>query len=404
METGYVSTPFGRRTMTLGMLASQIAASELDKDVSIDKWKLFRALCEAKPLLGISDRALAVMNALLSFHPHAMLSGEDGLVVFPSNTQLSLRTHGMAETTLRRHLASLVEAGLLCRKDSPNGKRYARKDAAGEIDQAFGFSLAPLLSRAHEIMRLAAQVSEERLQLQRLKERFSLCRRDIAKLIEIATEEGASGDWSTIHLQFRTLVSSVPRGYSIAEISPTLEEMEMLREEIVNLLELKTKTQKIDGNDGQIDRHIQDSHTQYLYESEPRFETKQDANPMKDPKRQNEPPKSFPLSIVLSACPEISPYGPGGVISNWRELMTAAVLVGSMLRVSPSAYQLACEVMGPENAAVAVACIFERAGHINSPGGYLRDLTRRAQRGEFSLGPMVMALLRANGHGSRHAA
>lgn len=39
----------------------------------------------------------------------------------------------------------------------------------------------------------------------------------------------------------------------------------------------------------------------------------------------------------------------------------------------------------------------ERAGHINSAGGYLRDLTRKAARGEFSLGPMLMVLLRLNG-------
>jgi replication initiation protein RepC len=53
--------------------------------------------------------------------------------------------------------------------------------------------------------------------------------------------------------------------------------------------------------------------------------------------------------------------------------------------------------MGSENAAVAMACILERAGHINAPGGYLRDLTRRAKRGEFGLGPMLMALLKARG-------
>jgi replication initiation protein RepC len=53
--------------------------------------------------------------------------------------------------------------------------------------------------------------------------------------------------------------------------------------------------------------------------------------------------------------------------------------------------------MGPENAATAMACILERGGHINSAGGYLRDLTRKSARGEFSLGPMLMALLKANG-------
>jgi len=68
-----------------------------------------------------------------------------------------------------------------------------------------------------------------------------------------------------------------------------------------------------------------------------------------------------------------------------------------MLGVSPSAYEEAAAVLGPENAATVIACILERGGHINSAGGYLRDLTRKAGRGEFAIGPMLMALLRANG-------
>jgi replication initiation protein RepC len=59
--------------------------------------------------------------------------------------------------------------------------------------------------------------------------------------------------------------------------------------------------------------------------------------------------------------------------------------------------------MGQANAAVAVACILERAGHINNAGGYLCDLTRKAERGEFSLGPMLMALMRANQSANRKA-
>lgn len=101
--------------------------------------------------------------------------------------------------------------------------------------------------------------------------------------------------------------------------------------------------------------------------------------------------------MVLQACPQIADYGPGGSVSSWRDLMTAAVVVRSMLGVSPSAYEEACGILGPENAATIVACILERGGHINSAGGYLRALTRRAGRGEFSIGPMLMALMRANG-------
>lgn len=37
-----------------------------------------------------------------------------------------MRANGIAGTTLRENLALLVDAGLIHRNDSPNGKRYAR--------------------------------------------------------------------------------------------------------------------------------------------------------------------------------------------------------------------------------------------------------------------------------------
>jgi replication initiation protein RepC len=66
--------------------------------------------------------------------------------------------------------------------------------------------------------------------------------------------------------------------------------------------------------------------------------------------------------MVPQACPDITDYGPGGAIASWRDFMATAVVVRSMLGVSPSAYQDACEIMGSENAAVAIAFILERQG------------------------------------------
>ncbi|AHF88432.1 replication initiation protein (plasmid) [Rhizobium leguminosarum bv. trifolii WSM1689] len=428
METGSVTTPFGRRSMTLGMLANQVMAGEIKPDQSVDKWKLFRALCEAKPLLGIGDRALAVLNALLSFYPKNELAEGNGLIVFPSNIQLSLRTHGMAEQTVRRHLAALVEAGLLLRKDSPNGKRYVRRDRAGEVNEAFGFSLAPLLARAEEIERLAAEVMAERLHVQRLRERITLCRRDIAKLIEAAVEEEIPGDWQGLYSEFRDLIEGLPRTPTAAQLELLLDELEALRADILNRLEIRIKSAKQRGNADYIERHIQNSNPESTSELEPSFETKQGAMAEQDKGREAEMLeegrgeaaqsrqeesrqsggrsdggglKSFPLGLVLQACPEILAYGPGGAVRNWRDLMTAAVAVRSMLGVSPSAYEEAANVMGPENAATVMACILERGGHINSAGGYLRGLTRRSEKGEFAIGPMLMALLRANAPAGR---
>jgi replication initiation protein RepC len=432
METDGITTPFGRRAMTLGMLASQAIARTVPPDACVDKWKLYRWLCEARPKLGISDRALSVLNALLSFYPKAELSGADGMVVFPSNAQLSLRTHGMAETTLRRHLAALVEGGLLTRRDSPNGKRYVRRDRQGAIGEAFGFSLAPLLARAEEIEQRAAQVVAERLLLQRLRERVTLVRRDIAKLIETALEDGLAGDWMRYEADFRMLVGTLPRVPTPEVLAPALAALAALRAEIVKHLEQQIIFEKSAGNADQTERHKQNSNPDSSSDFEPRFETKPggDVEPEQEPDsgghgrkdekaggRYSQWPvdaptrakglhpqpanasdalKPYPLGLVLQACPEIVAFGPGGAISSWRDLMTAAVVVRSMLAVSASAYEDACGILGPENAATVIACILERAGHINSAGGYLRDLTRRAERGEFSLGPMLMALVRAN--------
>jgi replication initiation protein RepC len=192
-------------------------------------------------------------------------------------------------------------------------------------------------------------------------------------------------------------MASLPRAKTQKELSGILDVLELLREEVINLLESHINLKESDTDDSGSRHHIQNSNTESINELEPCSENEQEAKSSKFNGRSAEPKKTFPLGMVLRACPEISAYAQGGAIGNWRELMTAAVVVRSMLGVSPSAYQDACEAMGPENAAAAMAAILERAGHISSAGGYLRDLTSRARRGEFSLGPMLMALLRSRG-------
>ncbi|WP_208246377.1 plasmid replication protein RepC (plasmid) [Rhizobium sp. T1470] len=401
MQIGSVTTPFGRRPMTLALVKRQLATTEIKPGKSADKWKIFRDVAEAREVLGLQDRSLAVLDALLTFYPDKELRQDGQLVVFPSNAQLTLRAHGIAGATLRRHLALLVEAGLIVRKDSANGKRYARKDSAGGIESAFGFDVSPLLLRAEELAVMAQQVAADRATFRRAKESLTICRRDVRKLITAAIEEGASGDWVTIEQVYITLMSRIPRTPTLSDVASILDEMSLLQDEIINTLEMQQNNESMSINDDHRERHIQNSKTESNHELEPSLRNGQGATAVDDSRPPREPLRNFPLGMVLRACPEIAMYGPGGSIGSWREMMGAAVVVRSMLGISPSAYQETCEVMGPENAAAAVACILERTGHINSPGGYLRDLTRKAERGEFSLWPVLMALRRAHGQGDR---
>ncbi|OCJ08111.1 replication initiation protein RepC [Rhizobium sp. AC44/96] len=398
MERLSVTTPFGRRSMSLALVKRQIEASDIAFGKSVDKWKIHRDACDARSRLGLQDRALAVLNALLSFYPNAELSGDSPMVVFPSNAQLTSRSNGISGSTLRRSLAALVDAGLISRKDSPNGKRYARKGNQGEIQEAYGFSLAPLLARSEELAMLAQEVVAEQRRFKAAKERVSLCRRDIRKLISAAIEEGAAGDWARVEDYYIAIVGRIPRSPTVTDLTEIAEELTLLHDEVVNMLEKQVISQDMTANDGHFDRHKQNSNTESSNELEPSSEKEQEARSLNLDDRPKMKVQAFPLEMVLRACRDIRDYGPEGDIKNWRDLMMAAVTVRSMLGVSPSAYEEACEVMGQATAASVMACIFEKSGHINSPGGYLRDLTGRARRGEFSLGPMIMALMR--GHGS----
>jgi len=70
--------------------------------------------------------------------------------------------------------------------------------------------------------------------------------------------------------------------------------------------------------------------------------------------------------------------------------------VRSIIGISPSAWEAANEVFGPVDAAIVVAAILQRGDAIKSAGGYLRNLTEKGRAGQFSLGPVLMALIRGN--------
>jgi replication initiation protein RepC len=425
MESKLATTPFGRRPLSLAMVSTQVAAKAAPPDAVVHKWQIYRAICEAKAALGVTDRALAVLNALLTFHPETVLTvprraaGDEpaenapGLIVFPSNNQLALRAHGMAPATLRRHLAALVDCGLLIRRDSPNGKRYARKGQGGVIETAFGFDLTPLVARAAEFERLAEAARAERRAYLVVREGITLVRRDIAKMIAAGTEEGVRGDWRGFQEAYFVLARRIPRTATKAELEPLLDELGGLAEQIRKVLETHVNSQNKSANESHSERHIQNSNTN-LHESEPAPQQSRGAavpkseppNVRREPIPSDQSPlpqqRRFPLGMVLEACPDIIDYARDG-ISSWRDFVATAGLVRSVLGISPSAWEDACGILGEQDAAVVVAAILQRAEAIKSPGGYLRNLTDRARAGQFSTGPVLMSLLRLRLNSRRNA-
>ena len=331
--------------------------------------------------------------------------------MFPSNRQLSLRAHGMAAATLRRHLAGLVDCGLIIRRDSPNGKRFARKGEGGTIETAFGFDLSPLVARADEFEAWAEEVRAEERDLRLMRERVTLCRRDITKMIATGIEEGVAvaarfgsaegsggqglSDWFGLHTLFRAITGRIPRAATRAELEPIAGELTLLAEEILRLLETHIKTKETSASESQTERHIQNSNPEILIDLERASEKSrvESVAPQAEPAK---PPQAYPLGMVLEACPDVADYARGGGgIANWRDFLAVATVVRSMLGISPSAWAAAQSAMGDIPAAIVVAAILQKGTAVTSAGGYLRELTRKAGEGQFSLGPMLMALISA---------
>ncbi|MGE3710576.1 MAG: plasmid replication protein RepC [Hyphomicrobiaceae bacterium] len=397
MQTHISTTPFGRRPMTLGMIASQVTAKSAPEGAKVDKWKVFYAIRDAKELLGATDRALTVLNALLSFHLEAQLSADGELIVWPSNEALTARANGMPPSTLRRHLANLVDCGLIVRRDSPNGKRFARKGRGGVIEQAYGFDLSPIVARAEEFQELAEAVRAEKKAFHVSRERLTLLRRDIVKLIDAGIEENVPGNWAGVLRTYQAIVGRLPRSAPRQLVDDVCTDLHGLYTEIREVLESFANSQNPSANESRNERHIQNSNPDPLGESESGLGNKEEAGgTAEEPDNLRSLPKrELPLGIVLDACPALQDLAQGGAIRHWRDFLAAAELARPFLGISPSAWREAREAMGDQHAAITIAAILQRSDQINNAGGYLRSLTDRARDGKFSTWPMIMALVRA---------
>ncbi|TXB65039.1 hypothetical protein FQV27_17225 [Paracoccus aurantiacus] len=228
-----------------------------------------RELSKAQAAFGVSERDLTVLQGLLSFFPDDGLGGNAEMVVFPSNKTICERLNGMPCSTMRRHLARLVEASLLQRRDSPNGKRYVRKH--GEESVAFGFDLSPLYCQSEEIARAAEAVREAEERVRRLREVVSLMRRDLAALAAFGDEMQPSlGIWDQLHDKAILTARALRRKLSIEVLAAYRDDLEALRDQPRNIID-GSETEEMNTNDARSERHHHNSNKESI-DHEPALE------------------------------------------------------------------------------------------------------------------------------------
>ncbi|WP_302658751.1 plasmid replication protein RepC [Leisingera sp. NJS201] len=406
-------TPFGR-TVDAVLVKQQAAAEQAGLTSAVSKWDALRELAAARKLYGLSDRDVSVLQALLSFLPGKMIEPQPGTpVVHPSNRVICERLNGMPNSTMRRHMAKLVQAGILIRRDSPNGKRYVRRYQGDRV--AYGFDLSPLALRYAEFSQAAEAERVQQARIKQLRETVSLMRRDLLNLALCgAAERSDLSIWDQYQDLAQLTARSLRRKLDLGELERIQDQLGTALSDLQTHLE-PVFAQKLSTSDAQIEHHYQNSKKD-SFESEQAVKPAHAANTeSKDgpgyaekasaerPAHRETPPQpaeapapcgpSLPLRLILAACGEIQGYA-DGAIRHWADLLRAADTVRPMMGVSSAVWEEAKTAMGAAEASVVIAAMLERFGDIRSPGGYLRHLSAKAASGHFTSSPMIIALTR----------
>src|SRR4051794_32433343 len=192
----------GLRRLTLSLLQATRAAEDftgLPLDVS-RPGQVLAAFKAAAPCLGLAPRLVHAIDWLFKFtQPQDWEAGARPIVWPSAATQQEAL--GLSQSQAKALNRSLIEAGLISMKDSPNGKRYGRRDRQGHITEAYGFDLSPLAARHAEFIQLDAAAKAERAEITQLRRRATIARNGITQILETAAEYGFAGEAWTILLQ-----------------------------------------------------------------------------------------------------------------------------------------------------------------------------------------------------------
>ncbi|UWQ81842.1 replication initiation protein (plasmid) [Leisingera sp. S132] len=412
---GYMPlTPFGRTVDAVLLKHQQAAAAPSPMPGPVSKWDALRELAAARKAYGLNDRDLSVLQALISFLPGTEVDPRPGVtVVHPSNRAICERLNGMPNSTMRRHMAKLVAAGILIRRDSPNGKRYVRRSQGERV--AYGFDLSPLARRYAEFSDAAEAERALADRIKQLRETVSLMRRDLLNLALLgAAERPEIAVWDQFQDLAHLTARDLRRKLGLAELSDIQTRLSTALEEAEGHLETLFADEP--GTSGAQNEHHYQNSKKDSFESEqpvkaahaPQTESQEDTGYAEKPSERrpvnheapHQTPKALapsgpnlPLRLILSACGEIQSYA-DGPIRHWPDLLRAADTVRPMMGISSAVWEEAKTAMGTAEAATVAAAMLERFADIRSPSGYLRHLTAKALSGTFTSAPMVMALAR----------
>jgi replication initiation protein RepC len=376
-----IASTGGRRLVHAALAAKKLA---LEAGRTVTRKELSTAAREAEKALGLRPAQRLVLSELVACW------GEqewEKLLVWPSNDHLTSRT-GLNDRSIRRIVAQLTDLKLIVAKDSPNGKRFAIRDLAGALIDAYGFDLTPIYARRGEWTAMLAEQKVAREIRKRAYDEVTVARRATEEALNALAQHFPSLDRADLEDRYNELLGQTPTR-STAEL-PTglLQGWQDLR----NLAE---GTFYQTGNGGLGVQHKETNNGSPSESCTRGFPKKAEAV-----LQSERPAEHLSPALIVEACPTINDYGQP--IRDIADVVAAGRYLRASLGAHESAWNEAVSEIGPVAAAAAVIYVLQLydddvssgGSRIRNPGGYFRALVRMVKAGKLNLEVELLAMRR----------
>ena len=411
MQTTPARDPSGLRTVSRVSISTEARAERFAGTAEERLGRLLAAFKRAAPHMAVPAHLRETVDLLWSWtQPQDWRDGARPLV-WPSNACLAHEL-GITERQVRNRLRALESLGIIAAVESPTGKRYGRRDGEGRIVYGYGFDLSPLATRQAEFEAIAEQALAERQKRAEFRRRLTIARKAVAQILEAAGEACLPEGKTWASLEARAEAVAMPD--SDAALQLAVQAMEALhveaREAFEAACQIVERARQADIFPGDItpEGEIRFPHTELQPHPPSRRDTRSlkahdsqegssgsgsgrypsDAGPEGGSSGAGEQPVT--PQLLAFAIPDLAmAISQAGEKPNWPSIVDAAHRLRHTLGISQDAWAQACQVMGREAAAAAVGVIAAKRSDIRSPGGYLRGMTRKAEKGALNLAASV---------------
>lgn len=410
-------TGWRKPTPGLGVAQQHAQAGE---QIDVPKTRAFVAVKRVGAKIGLKAADMMLLDTLATFtQPQDWEEGQRP-IVWASNAYLMERT-GFSLSALKRHARRLAEIGVISFQDSPNGKRWGRRDAEGRIVEAYGFDLSPLSARVAEFEELHANLQADRILCQRLKRQITVARRMIRATINAAVSSALRGPWSQLLMRLQDILERLPHCKAVpAHLAQHLAWLKTLQDRVEaayrsandlarpveNTMQctknIAAKTDELDPKGAIFGPHILATNDPIPVDSNRMGDGQAEIEQIRPDRTDRDETKKkacrstqriqqtdLDPGTVMQACPEFTTWAHhvGGYLNDWGDLHRVAGQLRPMIGMSEQAWNTAQVRLGQQVATAALALIFEKhcAAEISSPDGYMRGMLEKAGAGELHL-------------------